>query len=379
MAAETLPKLLSRSLYLFGVYVEDNDTVVSIETIKAKNLSKRSQPFWISIEMVFSHLFFVFASVYGGLGNESWPFLISGTLDLFGFVLAKDSFYVRIIRIKEAIRSLNLFPVHVHNATKRRNALLINTMIMIAFFFAVVYITYVFVVFKPENIIWEQTTNYILIRLSTAFKIVFWLFYVWYVYVGIPIFICLFVFMCLHINAKLQAIHQKLEFMLKHKTCHISRIHKQRKKFCYLQKLSSEINTIFTEIIFFWLLKIVFRCCTSMFDLVRNSWTGDDLSFQGIILLDVIFDITHLLIMCIFAAKIVESKFHSLETLTSLMLFDQPCNENHLQELNLFLSILGHSNIGMTAFDFILLNKNLALSVSGIIGSYSIIIYQISN
>ncbi|GIY36318.1 hypothetical protein CDAR_532091 [Caerostris darwini] len=230
MELETLPKLLSRSLHIFGVYLEDDDTVVSRETIKAQNPLKISHPLWISVEMVFSHIFFVFASVSTGFGNGSWAFLISGTLDLFGFVLAKDLFYVRIIRIIKAIRGLNLLAVHVHNAAKRRNVLLINTMVMIAFFFAVVYITYVFAVLKSENILWQQSTNYILIRLSTSFKIIFWIFYVWYVYAGIPIFMCLFVFMCLHIHAKFQAIHQKLEFMLKHKTCHISRIRKQRKK-----------------------------------------------------------------------------------------------------------------------------------------------------
>ncbi|GIZ01737.1 hypothetical protein CEXT_676651 [Caerostris extrusa] len=89
METETFPKLLSRSLYIFGVRVEENDTVVSRETITAKDPSKKTQPLWISIEMVFSHIFLYFALVYGGFGNESWPFLISGTLDLFGFILAK--------------------------------------------------------------------------------------------------------------------------------------------------------------------------------------------------------------------------------------------------------------------------------------------------
>ncbi|GIZ01735.1 uncharacterized protein CEXT_676641 [Caerostris extrusa] len=116
-----------------------------------------------------------------------------------------------------------------------------------------------------------------------------------------------------------------------------------------------------------------------MFDLVRDAWTGDDLFYQGLILLDFTFDITHLLVMCMFAAKIVESKTNITETLTCLMGFDSPWHENSLQELNLFLSILGHSNMGMTAWDVIILNKNLVVTVFGVIGSYSIIIYQISN
>ncbi|GIZ01733.1 hypothetical protein CEXT_676631 [Caerostris extrusa] len=89
METETLPKLLSRSLYIFGVYLEENDTVVSRETTKAKNQPKRSQPLWITVEIVFSHVFFLLSTVYGICGILTWTIFISGTLDVFGFILAK--------------------------------------------------------------------------------------------------------------------------------------------------------------------------------------------------------------------------------------------------------------------------------------------------
>ncbi|GIY58976.1 hypothetical protein CDAR_7341 [Caerostris darwini] len=98
----------------------------------------------------------------------------------------------------------------------------------------------------------------------------------------------------------------------------VAQIRHQRAMFCELQKTSAEVDGIFREINFIWLLKIIVRCCMSFYDILTMSWSGVGVSEQSIVILDVIFDIVHFTVLCIVAGKIVDSKTYILETVSAM-------------------------------------------------------------
>ncbi|GIX74019.1 hypothetical protein CDAR_209461 [Caerostris darwini] len=159
----------------------------------------------------------------------------------------------------------------------------------------------------------------------------------------------------------------------------VAQIRHQRAMFCELQKTSAEVDGIFREITFIWLLKIIIRCCMSFYDILTMSWSGVGVSEQSIVILDVIFDIVHFTVLCIVAGKIVDSKTYILETVSAMGKEDILMKDDLGQEIQYFVSVVGHSKMAMTAANIFPLNKNLAVTLLGVIGSYSIVIYQVSN
>lgn len=161
--------------------------------------------------------------------------------------------------------------------------------------------------------------------------------------------------------------------------CNVLQLQKLRINYCKLQKFSSGINSIFSEITFMWLIKIVARFCLSSYDIVTLSWKDDDLSMQGISALDGIFDLAHLAVLCTFATGIIRMKSEILQSLMVVGGINPHLREGSLQEIHFFVSSVGHSNIGMTAGDIFPLNKNTGITLLGVVMSYVVVIYQISN
>ncbi|GFT04417.1 uncharacterized protein NPIL_181911 [Nephila pilipes] len=198
--------------------------------------------------------------------------------------------------------------------------------------------------------------------------------------IAMPIFMCLFVHVCLLIDEQSLILRQSIDRLLERKTFQVSPIRKLRRMFCSIQKQISEANAIFTEICFLWILKIVFRCCMSAYDLLRDPWSDDNSSVKCVVLLDTVFDVSYLLILSIYAGRVSESKTEILNSLICLgrVSPSHVKGEDCFEDIHFFVTIVGNSNGTMTLWNIMPLRKSLAINLLGIIGSYSVIIYQLS-
>ncbi|GFS77920.1 hypothetical protein NPIL_102231 [Nephila pilipes] len=108
-----------------------------------------------------------------------------------------------------------------------------------------------------------------------------------------------------------------------------------------------------------------------------ESWTGEGLILQLMFVMDTIFDISHLVIICLYAGRIVSSKSEIIKPLTGLCGLVQ--KETCAEEVHFFLCLVAHSSTAMTVGGISPLNTNFAVTLLGAIGSNAIIIFQLSS
>ncbi|GFY74429.1 uncharacterized protein TNIN_76511 [Trichonephila inaurata madagascariensis] len=175
-------------------------------------------------------------------------------------------------------------------------------------------------------------------------------------------------------------IKQSLDLLLEHKSFQGSQIRIQRRMFCYLQKQTSEANAIFTEICFLWISKSVLRCYFSVYDLLKEPWTENNWSYKCIVLLDAVFHISSLLILSFYAGRVSEIKTKILDSLIRLGMVNLSRieREDYVEDINFFINIVGNSDMSITLWNIMPLRRSIAISLLSVIGSYSVIIFQLS-
>ncbi|KAF8770769.1 hypothetical protein HNY73_018259 [Argiope bruennichi] len=364
-----LPKPIRYLMDTFGLELEPSVTRMSNRC----HLMKCS---WIKTKIIASHFFLLFSIIFGIFADKHLTFYISGNLDLVIYLIAVNILYCRRKNIQRYIKNLLHIPPELLAQQKHKFT---NVCVLMAIggVFAVIYSTLsIMVIIKkkmhPSSDDDASTTEFIL-------NIFQWLFYTIHTYIGIPMQACLFAFLCLLINERLHAINLSLEDMVQKRAIPISQIRQLRAIFCDLQKTSSEVDAVFREINFIWLIKIIIRCCMSFYDILTISWSEGFVSTQFIVLFDVWFDIAHLAVLCITAGKIVDSKIDVLQSITCMGKECVSVMDDLGHEIQFFMSAVGHSKMAMTAANIFPLNRNLAVTLLGVIGSYSVVIYQISH
>ncbi|GFS64202.1 roundabout homolog 2 [Trichonephila inaurata madagascariensis] len=109
-----------------------------------------------------------------------------------------------------------------------------------------------------------------------------------------------------------------------------------------------------------------------------SPWTGKGIIVQILLILDTLYDIACLLIMCFYAGRMVKSKSMIVEPLTGLCGLCDSQMEDCVDEIHFFLCIVGYSSMAMTVWNISPLNMNLASTLLGVIGSNAVLIYQLS-
>ncbi|GFS29593.1 uncharacterized protein TNIN_159491 [Trichonephila inaurata madagascariensis] len=196
-----------------------------------------------------------------------------------------------------------------------------------------------------------------------------------------PVFTCLFAHVCLLIEENSLMIKQSLHLLQKQKSFHVSQIRRQRRMFCHLQKQTSEANAIFTEICFLWISKSVLRCYFDAYDLLNEPWNENNWMYKCLILLDAVFHISSLLIVSFYGGRVSEVKTKILDSLIRLGMVSHSRmeEENYIEDINYFINIVGNSDMSITLWNIMPLKRSIAVSLLSVIGSYSVIIFQLSN
>ncbi|GFQ70714.1 uncharacterized protein TNCT_282591 [Trichonephila clavata] len=178
---------------------------------------------------------------------------------------------------------------------------------------------------------------------------------------------------------KLHMINRSLDEMLKRRIYSLKDLRKQRRIFCSLQQIASEANEIFSDICFIWIARIVIRTAGAAYHFSTSPWTGGGIIAQILLMLNTLYDMACLVIMCFYAGRMVKIKSVILEPLTGLCGLCDSQMEDCVDEIHFFLCIVGYSSMAMTVWNISPLNMNLASTLFGVIGSNAVIIYQLSS
>lgn len=136
------------------------------------------------------------------------------------------------------------------------------------------------------------------------------------------------------------------------------------------------VDAIFNELIFLWIVKIIFRSCLSAVDVFTVSWTIATLSTHFLVVLDMLFDLSQLCILCIYGAKICDGKDKILESLIYMSSKFYFHNQDSRSEYQFFLHLVGHSHFYFTIGNIFCLNKSIAVNILATLVSYVVIIHQ---
>ncbi|GFQ95328.1 uncharacterized protein TNCT_456931 [Trichonephila clavata] len=375
---KTIPRVLSFFLYVFGINLQEHQAIPRDQIEKPQGLSRKKFCLRIPIVIVFYHCCGIFYFVYGFYSNVPWTFYAFATLDVLAFFVVVDLLYIRRKALKFLIKNFHLMPPIKDKRAKNCKCREIHGLLAYTFTFALVYLLYGFLIFEDLSEVSMGANIFILRCLEFFLKLMYGLLYHIFVYVAMPVFMCFFAHVCLLIEEKSMMIKQSLELLLELKTFHFSQIRRQRRMFCYLQKQTSEANSIFTEICFLWVSKSVFRSCMSAYELVKVPWHDTDWMLTGLVLFDTVYDVTSLLIVSYYGGRVSEIKTKILDSVIRLGAINQLRiqGEHYLEETHFFVTTVGSSDMSMMLWNIMPIRKSIAINVLSVIVSYSIIIYQ---
>lgn len=301
-------------------------------------------------------------------------FLTSTFLDIIVYLIAFDLFLYRRKKLFCCINYLLKFPDEYSFTIRKENYQFISILVCIAMFYAIIYTSYGSYIYINRLVSTVDKSNYYINSL-----ILFnWFIYCLYAYFGMSIHIIIFIYLCSLTSSALGSIIRNIDIVFRSNSYCCYSIRLQRFAFSRLQMIVSKTDSIFNEMILMWLGKIIFRCCLSSVDILTKSLTNEDALNKGIAILDTIFDILHLIIICYFGGNIYKRKVELLESLIELSGKNTETDDMR-SELHLLVSLVGHSNLSFTAADIFPISKRMTITIMGVLSSYSILIYQLTD
>lgn len=199
-----------------------------------------------------------------------------------------------------------------------------------------------------------------------------------FIFLGISIHTVLFVFFSALIYDRLLGISNFLEKITETNEYTLHDICQQRIFFCNMQKVSPLVDGIFNKIIFMWLLRILIRCCLSGFQFLTTSWTSTKRFGSGMSVFDTVYDVLHLLTISFCGGRMKDGTEYVMESLIQVHGKNHPQFDVIRKEIHFFVSIVGHSNIELTALKIFSLTRGTAVTLIGSIISYYVLIYQMA-
>lgn len=328
---------------------------------------------------IFSPHFFLFIFIMKEIiCLEHLTFVIGAATDMLTYTVACDLFLFRKNQILYCIKNLATITSDATKSLENRKFNKIHAFLAVAIIYACTYFTYGLIAqFKFLYGVSVATTSEIICNVLLAMH---WISYCFYVYFGIPVQTVLFVYVSSLVHNNLTNIYDGLVIIPNANRLNTEAIRQAKLAFCKLQKYSSRADSIFNEVIFLWLMKILLRVCLSAIDVLTRSWTWTQTESrtQVIVLFDLLFDISHLLIVCSFGGQIVIAKKKILDCLISLNGNNFPETVHVNNEIHHFITILGHSDVEFTALNIFAIDRKTALTILGALGSYCVLIYQLA-
>lgn len=366
VSPNVLPRVLYVALSVFGIKLkEDKNSGCDRKGFCKKYITSSN------IKLVIAHLSLFFHIAEKLISRDRITFFLSGELEMFCYVLGLDLFLFRKKKIMHCLEQLmempssNLYPSNIKK--QEDTSVILST----AFLYASLYLTYGYFALAYLEV---GAPQHVLIVVLVSFTI-----YCFLVYVGLPIHIALFIQFALQIYDKLLYMDQSLKSLSKEQKFTPNEIRSLRTTYCKLQKVCSSVDEIFNELVLMWLIKIIFRVCLSTYDVLTEPWTDSNATGQVFVLLDIIFDIALLLLLCSYAGKVDYGKSRMLESLIFMCTKNASHDENVRQEIHFLVSLVGHSRIDFTIARIFILSKSIAITILGALGSASVIIYQLTS
>lgn len=327
----------------------------------------------VKLNLIFSHAL-VFCIIIEAICNVDHPtFIISTFLDIIVYLIGLDIFLYRRKKLYYCINYLLKFPDEYTFTNQKEKYQFISILVCVAMLYASIYTFYGSYIYINRLISTVDKKYYV-----NSLILFNWFIYCLFAYFGMSIHIIIFTYLCSLTSNALGSIIKNIDniFIRKSYCCYF--IHLQRHAFSRLQMIVSKTDSIFNEIILIWLGKIIFRCCLSTIDIFTKSVTTEDALNKGITVLDTIFDIFHLFIICNFGGNIYKRKQELLESLIELSGKSSGADEIR-NEFHLLVSLVGNSNLSFTAADIFPISKRMTITIMGILSSYSILIYQLKD
>lgn len=366
-----LPKALDMVACLSGLRI-NREYNFDTEHIK-KSICFQRLNVSVKLKLIFSHAI-VFCIIIEAVSNVDHPtFLISTFLDIIVYLIGFDIFLYRRKRLYYCINYLLKFPDEYSFTNQKEKYRFISILVCVAMLYASLYTFYGSYIYINSLISTGDKKYYV-----NSLILFNWFIYCLFAYFGMSIHIIIFIYVCSLTSNALGSIIKNIDNIFRRNSYCCYSIHLQRHAFSRLQMIVSKIDSIFNKIILIWLGKIIFRCCLSTIDIFTKSVTREDALNKGITVLDTIFDIFHLFIICNFGGNIYKRKVELLESLIELS-GKSTGTDDVRNELHLLVSLVGNSNLSFTAADIFPISKRMTITIMGILSSYSILIYQLKD
>lgn len=363
-----LPKRLHTALNVYGIVIRRTEQKTSTE-----KKSFRSR-FIKNTKLVFAHLVIItLAPLLYFILADHVTFAVSGGLDFLCYLAGVNIFFYRKELIIECLVELSKIQM-ISERNEAKSPKNVAFLLSISFIYASIYLIYGFTMRIYDLRAFADYFEYS----CKILYIILYFVYCFYVCMGIPVQITLFVQLASMISNRLLLIEQTLKQDIK-RIYFSKTIKEQRLIFIKLQKIASSVDIVFNELLLLWFVKIIFRGCLSAVDVLTIAWTLETLPTQVLVTLDILFDLSQLLILCAYGGKICENKDKILESLIYFASKFSSDNQGCIQEHHFFVSLVGHSQFCLTVGNIFRLDKSTALNILGILASYSILIHQFSS
>lgn len=388
ISKQTVPDALPKSLYILL-----NILGLQLCNDKGPHTNKNLfQNIFIcsNLKVIMSHLIILLVlSSHSYLYIHHITFVICVVLDYSVYVIGVDLLLYRKKKLSSCIK--NLLKIHQCNkaiscmevfrknhkcASRTSKHKMINILIWLSVIYGCSYCLYgIFYVSQLTNIGSLKTKNEVI---AAIVYLMHRITYCIFVYIGIPVHTVLFVYVCSLVYDGITNVRKSFnDGFIENITANI--ICAQRTIFCKLIRYSSSADSIFNEIVAVWLLKIIIRICLCAVDVLTRTWIGPGSETQVIVLLDIIFDVVHLIIMFSFGGRIHIEKMKALECLTCMCEKIDSQNKDIRIELQFFMTLLAHCDIGFTVANTFALDRKTSVTILGALVSYSVLIYQLAS
>lgn len=368
---KALPTALDMIARLFGLQInkEYNFDTEHIEN----NKCFQSLAISVKLKLIFSHASLLCFLIEAVCKVHHPTFLISTFIDVIVYLIGFDLFFCRRKKLFYCINYLLKFPDEYSFTVQKGKYQFISILVCIAMLYASIYTSYGSYIYVNRLVSAVDNNYYV-----NSLILFNWFIYSLYAYFGMSMHIILFIYLCSLTSDALAAIIKNIGIIFRRNSYCCYSLRLQRLAFSRLQMIVSKTDSIFNEMILIWLGKIIFRCCLSTVEIFTESMTNKDALNKGIAVLDTIFDIFHLIIICNFGGNIYKRKLELLESLTELS-GKSTGTDDIRSELHLLVSLVSNSNLCFTAADIFPISKRMTITIMGILSSYSILIYQLTD
>lgn len=369
-----LPAKLCKSIQFFGIPIEQDQSSTN-QKVKGQSCL-RNIPLRAKIMLFFTHIPFFLRILQGSLELYNPIYFITSLFDYFVYLIAYYIMFRHRRKIAHCIDELK--KIHHPNvqSLKRRKFEPSSILLLLSFLFSCIFFMYGIIYYSKLQTEDIPKTNFQIC--FQILKVINWTLYCLFIFAGISTQIALFVHISYLIYEKLMVISSVLDNSMKTRECTKTVLIQQRKLFCNIQKTTSIFNSVFRDIIFMWLLKIIIRCCVSAYEILTIPWTDINKVGLGIFVFDTVYDILHLIVIAFYGGRIIDGKDVVMLSLIRLSRLPVQHFDDTEKELHFFVTLLGQSHIGITASDIFYVTRKIVVTGMGSIFSYYVLIYQLT-